>query len=208
MHGWGKKCNSSVNYSYFKPWRYIYVYVYILSSFFFFWCFASFCILWMNYLELIPWIMGAKFCGSIMFPCCWCILWFGLIVHLDSARTKTSRRVSWCQLWVESGETESGEWCKNSLVKWWWGEWNLEPASNSPTGKIFVLYLSQVFLLIPGNLPSFFWTSLAVQPWFLTGGEANTKCWLALQLSFFAKEKVTISFPSSIIVMSNSCLVR
>lgn len=104
----------------------------------------------MSYIEFITWIMEPV-CVE-QFLCCWCILWFGLIVHLGSARHKTSRRVSWCQLWMK---TESGEWSKNSLVKWWWGEWNLDPASNSPTRKRF-LYLSHVFLLIPGNLPFLF----------------------------------------------------
>lgn len=133
-----KKCNSSVNYSHFECWR------------FFFLVFCLFVHIVNELLRVCTLNNGAKLCGEV--PCCWCILWFGL-VHLDSARHKTSRRVSWCQLWVESEETESGEWCKNSLVKWWWGEWNLEPASNRPTRKIFILYFSQVLLLIPGHLP-------------------------------------------------------
>lgn len=70
-----------------------------------------------------------------------------------------NRRFSWCQFWVQTEETESGEWCKNCLVKWQWGKWNLEPASNSPNGEMFsyptlwCLYLSQVFVLVAGSMP-------------------------------------------------------
>lgn len=85
----------------------------------------------------------------------------------------------------------------------------MEPASNSPTGKIFILYLSQVFLLVPGNLPL-----LVLMKVHLSGCSALVPHYKVLVgtaallwVIFFAEEQVTISFPSSNIVMSNCCFL-
>lgn len=87
----------------------------------------------------------------------------------------------------------------------------MDPVSNSPTGKIFILCLSQVFLWIPVNLPFLFlmkghlWLSSLVPQWSQYKLLLGTVAFLCV--IFFAKEQVTISFPSSNIVMSNHCFL-
>lgn len=87
-------------------------------------------------------------------------------------------------------------------------------ASNTPTGKMFILYLSQVFLLIPRNLPL-----LVLMKGHLSGCSALVPHWRRSQYKvlvgtaaflgviFLPWKKVTKSFPSSNIVMSNHCFL-
>lgn len=135
MHEWENCCNSSVNYSLFKPWIYIQhlslvfcLFVHIVNEL----LWDSILNNWPGHLNQVVW-RSSHVAGDLASFC--------TLIVADTKPPEGSVGVSCgCRL-----RRQSGEWCENCQVKWWWREW----PQIAPLGRYFST-LPMVFIFSSG----------------------------------------------------------